>query len=64
MILIHDMRYTFLFSGRIKEVFLFDSDTTVGLGFKEAGSRKGFKLTNCSRTLVIKCFRVRSITFE
>ena len=53
-----------MFSGRIKEVFLFDSDTTVGLGFKEAGSRKGFKLTNCSRTLVIKCFRVISIIFE
>ena len=48
--------------GKIKEVFLYDSDTTVGLGFKEAGTRKGFKLTNSSRTLVIKCFKVNSFS--
>ena len=46
------------FLGKIKEVFLFDGDTSVGLGFREAGTRKGFILTNSSRTLVIKCFRV------
>ena len=44
--------------GKIKEVFLYDGDTSVGLGFSEAGTRKGFKLVNSSRTLVIKCFKV------
>ena len=47
-----------IFQGKIKEVFLYDSETSVGAGFREAGSRKGFKLSNSSRTLVIKCFRV------
>ena len=47
------------FPGKIKEVFLFDSDTTVGFGFREAGSRKGFILTNSSRKIVIKCFKRR-----
>lgn len=47
------------FPGKIKEVFLFDSDTTVGFGFREAGTRKGFILTNSSRKIVIKCFKRR-----
>ena len=47
------------FAGKIKEVFLFDSDTTVGFGFREAGTRKGFILTNSSRKIVIKCFKRR-----
>ena len=46
-------------SGEIKEVFLFDSDTRVGLGFREAGTRKGFSVKNLSRTLVVKSFKRR-----
>ena len=42
-------------------MFLFDSDTTVGFGFREAGSRKGFILTNSSRKIVIKCFKVHVV---
>ena len=47
------------FAGEIKEVFLFDSDTRVGLGFREAGTRKGFSVKNLSRTLVVKSFKRR-----
>eukprot|EP00092_Neocalanus_flemingeri_P002528 GFUD01002705.1.p1 GENE.GFUD01002705.1~~GFUD01002705.1.p1 ORF type:complete len:857 (-),score=228.01 GFUD01002705.1:69-2507(-) len=46
-------------TGEIKEVFLFDSDTRVGLGFKEAGTRKGFAVRNLSRTLVVKSVKRR-----
>ena len=53
-----------IFQGKIKEVFLYDSETSVGAGFREAGSRKGFKLSNSSRTLVIKCFRVTIDSFD
>ena len=48
-----------MFTGEIKEVFLFDSDTRVGLGFKEAGTRKGFSVRNLSRTLVVKSLKRR-----
>ena len=44
-----------IFPGQIKEVILFDCDTKVGLGYSESGSKNGFKLTNSSRRIVIKC---------
>ena len=48
-----------LFTGEIKEVFLFDSDTKVGLGFRGAGTRKGFSLRNLTRILVVNCLERR-----
>ena len=44
-----------IFSGQVKEVVLFDCDTKVGLGHSESGSRNGFKVTNSSRRIVIRC---------
>ena len=46
-------------SGLIKDVLLFDSDTKVALGYEVSGSRNGFKLTNSSRRLVIRCDKAR-----
>ena len=48
------MKYN-IFPGQIKEVVLFDCDTKVALGYSESGSKNGFKLTNSSRRIVIKC---------
>ena len=51
-------------SGQIKEVILFDSATEVARGFKETGSYKGFRITNSSRILVIKCPKVPLDSFS